>query len=329
MHIQPGVSVILPAHDVQRYVEEAVRSARGQTWPNVEIIAIDDGSRDRTAEILEQLAARTSDGVAPLWLLRQPQRGVSAARNAGLRHSDQPYVAFLDADDRWHPELLERLVALLERCSALDLAFPWYRYIDANGDPVGVESRPPRERYDFEDVVVDNPIHSATGVVARRSALLDAGGFDETLASTVDLDLWLRVAVRRRQNLGCVPVVLADYRRREGQITADWRTMQRGWERVIAKLRRDFPHRVTPVEAKARARNHVYWSTLAYESGDYAAARRHVVAGWRLARFALAVDPLAWLCTAAAAASLLPGPAHRWIGLTFKRLRRRFEIQLS
>jgi len=329
MRVPPGVSVIVPARDVERYVVEALDSARSQTWPDLEIIAIDDGSSDGTLALLEQLALRGDPGTPRLQVLRQEQRGVSAARNAGLRRSDKPYVAFLDADDRWHPELLEQLVELLERRAELDLAFPWYRYVDANGDPVGVESQPPRDRYGFEDLVVDNPIHSATGVVGRRQALLAAGGFDETLASTVDLDLWLRVAARRPANIGCVPRVLADYRRREGQITSDWRRMQQGWERVIAKLQRELPDRLAPIEREARARHHVYWSALAYEGRDYAAARRHIAAAWRLAAPKLVGDSRAWVRTAAATASALPGPAHRFLAVRFNQLRERLGIHLS
>jgi len=329
MSVAPFVSVIVPAHDVRRYVEEAVRSARSQTHRAVEIIVIDDGSSDGTRELLERLA-QAGDASAPrLQVIHQERRGVSAARNAGLRRSDKPYVAFLDADDRWHPELLERLVDLLERREELDLAFPCYRYIDASGDPVGVESRPLRERYDFEDLVVDNPIHSATGVVGRRRVLLEAGGFDEALASTVDLDLWLRVAARRRGNVACVRRVLADYRRREGQITGDWRRMQQGWERVIAKLRLELPDRLAPIENEARARHHVYWSALAYEGRDYAAARRHIAAAWRLAAPKLIGDSRTWVRTAAATASVLPGPAHRFLALRFNQLRERLGIHLS
>jgi glycosyltransferase involved in cell wall biosynthesis len=323
------VSVIVPAHNVLRYVAEALRSAENQSHPDLELIAIDDGSSDGTAELLEQIAGRREAGAPRLQVVRQEKRGVSAARNAGLQRSERPYVAFLDADDRWHPELLERLVGLLERCEELDLVFPWYRYVDANGDPIGVESQPARERYEFEDLLVDNPIHSATGVVARRGVLLEAGGFDETLASTVDLDLWLRVAVRRPGNIGCVRRVLADYRRREGQITGDWRRMQQGWERVLAKLQRDLPDRVAPIENEARARHHLYWSALAYHGGEYSAARRHVAAAWRLATPKLLGDSRAWVRTAAVAASVLPGPAHRFLAVRFNRIRERLGIRLS
>ena len=309
------VSVVMPARDVGRYVEEAVASVHAQTWGDVELIAVDDGSADGTGPILERAAASPgwSRPGRRLVLLRRGGGGAGAARNAGLGRASGGLVAFLDADDRWHLSLLERTVAALGADPGLVLAFPRLRYVDADGAPLGFESRPRARRFAPRDLMIDNPVHSATGVVVRRDAIEAAGGFDESLRSCIDLDCWVRLGAGREAPFGAVDAVLADYRKRPGQITGDWRRMEAGWRRVAEKLAAAGHPLSEPDLAAARTRRALYWSSIAYEAGDHAGARRLLAGIWRRdPGFALR-SPLARIRTLAAAASLLPEPAHRWL----------------
>ncbi len=304
------VSIVMPAHDVAPFVAEAVTSAHAQTWPEIELVAVDDGSTDGTGELLERLARDWTGPGRRMVVHRQANAGAAAARNAGLDRARGDFLCFLDADDRLAPALIERLMATLRADPALALAAPLWRYIDAEGRPTGIVSAPGGLRHDAAGLVVAGPLHSATGVIVRAAAAGDAGRFDPALSGCIDLDWFVRVVAGRGAAAAIVPEPLADYRKRAGQITADWRRMQANWERVLDRMRAD-GHGLSPDQARrARARNLIYWATLAYQAGDYAATRRLVAESWRLAPLAALGDPLARIRTLAALASLLPRPLH-------------------
>lgn len=279
------VSIVMPAFNVERYIVEAVRSALEQTHAAFEILVVDDGSSDGTLTRLKELHSFPT-----LQILQQPNRGASAARNAGIAAAQGDIVTFLDADDRLHPQLLEKSVEMLSRNPGLDLVFPLCRHVDADGQPTGVRSKVSAPRFDFRSILVKNPIHSASGVSVRRSALMKVEGFDESLSSNVDFDLWLRVAAIRPNNVAVIAQWLLDYRQRPGQLTGDWRRMAENWERVLARSRSVDPATVARLEGEARAHSLLYWSTIARRQGDFNQARAMVGRAWRIA-------PVAMLCT--------------------------------
>ena len=274
------LSVVMPAHDVGSFVEEAVRSVHAQDWPRIELVAVDDGSADGTGERLEALAAEWQGEGRRMVLRRQANAGAAAARNAGLALATGGLVAFMDADDRWHPDLASKLAVRLVADPSLALVFPRWRHVDASGASVGVTSEAPRGRVGLADLMGDNPIHSATGVMLRREAAMGAGGFDPAMTACIDLDFWTRAVAGRPHAIAAVPEALADYRRRPGQITEDWRRMERNWLRLADKLAERGEGLGPRAMAKARARASVYWSALAYQAGDHAAARRLIARAW-------------------------------------------------
>lgn len=305
-----SVSVIMPAYNVAGYVAEAMRSVEQQTWPRIHLIAIDDGSTDGTGDILESIATRWRGPDRKLELVRQANAGAAAARNTGLERVRSPLVAFLDADDRWHSELVSRLAATLDSQPDTDMTFPRYRYIDIEGAPIGVETRAPQTRFSGADLMIANPVHSATGVMLRAVAANQVGPFDTTLTACIDLDFWVRLAALRPRNIGLTDAVLADYRKRGGQITGDWRRMQANWERVLDKMARAGYGLTADQERRARARKSIYWATIAYQAGDYATTRRLMADSLRLDPSATLSDPFARIRLLAALASLLPERVH-------------------
>jgi len=322
----PLVSVILPAHDVAPWIEESVGSALGQTLADLEVIAVDDGSTDGTDERLARLQA-SSKAAGRLVVLRQARAGAAAARNTALARARGRYVGFLDADDRWHPENLERKVSVLEADPDADLCLSGYRTIDAAGRATGWAFQPAAPSLLPSDLLLENPIGCGSVVVARRSAVEAAGRFDESLPANVDIDLWLRIAARRPECLRYVPEVLADYRRRPGQITGDWREMARSRERVLEKMRDAAPEELARVERRAGARYRLYLAELALRTEDFAGARGLVARAWGSPR-EVARTGRGWKLSALALASLLP---RRWhaalLGAWRERRRRRAGVE--
>lgn len=201
--VVPVVSIVMPCHNAEAHLPESVGSVLAQTFGSWELIAIDDGSCDGT---LAWLQAQTDPRIQAR---TQPNRGASAARNVGLAAARGRYLAFLDADDRWAPDFLEKMLAALDARPDAVLAYCGWQRTGLEGDR-GLPFVPP----DYENAAKAEtlfsgcrwPIHAA---LVRREAVLAAGGFDPALKNAEDYALWLRVATAAL--IMRVPEVLAFY----------------------------------------------------------------------------------------------------------------------
>src|SRR5512139_2260386 len=185
----PTVSVIMPCYNAVPHLPASVGSVLAQTFTDWELIAIDDGSCDGT---LAWLRAQADTRIRPL---TQGNRGVSAARNAGLTAARGAYVSFLDADDTWAPAFLEKMLAALRSRPDAVLAYCGWQNLGLPGGR-GEPFVPP----DYENAAKAEtlfagcrwPIHAA---LVKREAVLAAKGFDSALKNAEDYALWLRVAM--------------------------------------------------------------------------------------------------------------------------------------
>lgn len=195
------VAVIVPCHNVEGCLERALDSVLAQTYTNLCFYAVDDGATDGTAKVLEKYAIR---GVC----VHQAHAGQAAARNRGIRMSESPYVAFLDADDEWLPTKLDRQIALLKQDPSIGLVCA--ACAPGKGDSirtrVSLNTMPPMCGKLFEQMVRDCFVFTPT-VVVRRQCLEKVGLFDESLVVGEDFNLWLRIAARWK--IAFLPEVLA------------------------------------------------------------------------------------------------------------------------
>jgi glycosyltransferase involved in cell wall biosynthesis len=270
----PRVSVIIPAYNVAPYIAEAVLSVHQQTFSNIEVIVVDDGSTDGTDDILRRLQSELNDKPPPLIVIHRPNGGQNRTRNDGLDRATGEYVAFLDGDDRWHREKLARHVALLDARPDLDLTFSWHRFIDEAGRDLGQGRRGRERTVSLAEMLEYGHIASTSLLVGRRSAACAVGGFDVTLGSNADLDFCLRVAMLRPDNIGCLPEVLVDYRRRAGQISSMTQRHPADWDRLLDKVRAFDPALVLRIEHRSRANKRLVLANIAYRSGNFSEARR-------------------------------------------------------
>lgn len=206
------VSVIIPTYNAAGVVRRAVDSALAQTFTAHEIIVIDDGSTDNTAQVL----AAYGDRVRYVYQVNQER---CAARNHGLRLARGRYAAFLDADDYWTPDKLARQVAALDQHADWAMVFsraqcvyagqPWPRVLGTDFDaPDAHAPYTITAAQLLAGLLLGKSLPTCT-VVARTAALLDVGGFDTGIVIGEDWDVWLRLA--QRQPAGCVPDMLAYY----------------------------------------------------------------------------------------------------------------------
>jgi glycosyltransferase involved in cell wall biosynthesis len=191
--LTPLVSVIVPAYDAVMFIADAVRTVLAQSFKNFELIVVNDGSPDTAA--LEA-------ALAPYWgnivYLTGLHKGAAAARNAGLRMARGMYVAFLDADDTWLPNYLENQIAFLSAHPEIDLVY--CNAMVTGSSPLAgrtfMETAPSRGPVTAESLLSLRCHVIASGVVVRRSIVMAAGLFNETIRRGHDFDLWVRLACR-------------------------------------------------------------------------------------------------------------------------------------
>ncbi len=212
---QPLVSVIIPTYNRAPLVLRAVRSVLAQDYPRLEVIVVDDGSTDGTAELLE---SEVGDEIR---VIRQANAGVSTARNTGLATAKGDILGFLDSDDQWLPTKTTRQVDYLARHPEVGMVVCDYNIVDEQGDLI-VRCRR-RKQYGPDGWVlpnvVRNPILVPSTILLRRSVYLDVGGFDPDLRTAEDLDLHLRISASHQ--IGVVDEALVTYLRGAGSLSDD------------------------------------------------------------------------------------------------------------
>jgi len=195
----PAVSVIIPTYNRRELVREALASVLAQTHSDVELIVVDDGSDDGTAEVVQEFAR--------VRYVYQPNRGVSAARNHGVALSSGALLAFLDSDDLWQPRKLESQVAFFTAhpqaliCQTEEL---WLRH----GVRVNPHNKHRKSAGDIFARSLELCLVSPSAVMLRRELFKQAGGFDESLPACEDYDLWLRIAATVPIHLIETPLVI-------------------------------------------------------------------------------------------------------------------------
>lgn len=229
----PAVSVVIPAYKCAEYIAEALDSVFAQTFKEFEVIVVNDGSPD--TEELERALAPYLERIV---YLRQENRGVSAARNTGIRAARAPLVAFIDADDLWEPFYLEDQVAAMRADATLAARYPntlifgdvpqaGKTFMDVN----------PSEGEATIEALLAQRCTVGNSVIARRDAVIGAGMFDEELKRSEDFDLWLRLLARGGR-VGYTRRVLARYRRYSGSLSSDSVEMASDIIRVLDKAER-------------------------------------------------------------------------------------------
>lgn len=252
------VSVIVPIYKVESYIESTVHSVLKQTYQNFELLIIDDGSPDRSVEICQQFTD------SRLRLIRQSNRGLAGARNTGIRHAQGAYLAFLDGDDLWLPDKLEKHVHHLESSPKVGLSFSRSEFIDESGNRSGTYTMPKLTEITPPDLLRDNPIGNGSAAVLRREVLdaiafqdncgsEETSYFDEHFRQAEDIECWLRIAIQTEWKIEGIPEALTLYRVNSGGLSANLLKQFDFLEKVLEKTRTYAPDLIAEWENSARA----------------------------------------------------------------------------
>jgi len=296
----PLVTVVTPAYNIAKYIGETIDSVLRQTFRDFEYLVVDDGSTDDSVDIIK---AHVRDD--PRFRLMQGEhRGLSAARNAGIREAKGQYIAFVDGDDRWHPKFLERQLQLIQSLPPdVGAVFCRSRLVLENGTLVFLQWQR-AGRYDFDDMLVaSNPARNGSSLLIRKSCFADVGGFNEELDHLEDLDMWLRIAASSKTPVfWASKYFLVDMRLRSDSMSrdrSDVATAQYDMlETQTAKLRR-LPAGLAYVRPAVVAFKYGGNDDLA----EYWAGRARTVGSGQLARTVPGIRLLFW--------DTLPRPARR------------------
>lgn len=230
----PFVCVVVPAYNAEKYLRQTLESVAKQTLRELECVVVDDGARDGTAQLAMEFAAHD----ARFRLVSQANAGVAVARNTGWANASESarFVAFLDADDLWEPEMLQTLTELLEAHPGAAGAHCTAFYIDGDGERIneGVLEDSGIRRYFFDGrgigrsvaadpttfatAISNSPIITPGCVLIRRAALEKIGGFNPDFSTAADWEMWVRLA--RLSDLPFIAKPLLAYRRHDSNMSA-------------------------------------------------------------------------------------------------------------
>jgi glycosyltransferase involved in cell wall biosynthesis len=237
MKNQPLTSVVIPAYNAEPFLERTLHSALCQTHSNLEVIVVDDGSTDKTRAIAESVAL-TDDRMR---IISVPNGGVAKARNIGIAEAKGEFVAFLDADDLWHPAKIElQIAAMSRRIGDYQPAavYTFSRTIDTEDRVTGSGNRLVLSGYCFARHLYAKPVGNGSSILVRREAAIVAGGFDPTWAARgiggcEDLDFELKIAAK--YPITGIGLYLVGYRQYPGNMSSNSLAMALGATSTIAR----------------------------------------------------------------------------------------------
>jgi len=202
------ISVIMPCFNAEKHILASITSVFDQTYPNLELIVVNDGSTDNSLKVLQRIDDDR------LHVLNQNNAGVCHARNQGIQVANGELIAFLDADDTWHPDCLNRLYQSLLNNKSAVLAYCGWQNVGLSGGQGEPYVPPDYETIDKLSLLFKNccwPIHAC---LTRKQAIFEANSFDERLVTSEDFLLWLKIG--SRHTIVRVPEVLAFYHFHDG-----------------------------------------------------------------------------------------------------------------
>lgn len=236
------VSVIIPIYNVEKYISSAIQSVLNQSYTYFELLIVDDGSPDNSVESCQQFTD------SRIKLIRQSNRGLAGARNTGIRHAQGEYIGFLDGDDLWQPNKLERHIEHLDSSPNVGVSFSLSAFIDDKGEFLGNYVIAKTSDITLRDLFCTNPVGNGSAPVFRRAALDDIQFqsnrygivenffYDEDLRRSEDHEILLRIKLQSHWNIEGIPEALTLYRVNSSGLSANlWQQME-SWEQVLAKV---------------------------------------------------------------------------------------------
>ena len=318
------VSVILPIYGVEKYIRQTIQSVLDQTYRNFELLVIDDESPDKSVDICKSFS---DDRIT---LIHQRNRGLAGARNTGIRQAQGEYLAFLDGDDLWHPEKLEKHVRHLDQSPDIGVSYSSSAFIDEDDKPLGIYQMPKLHDITIGHLICRNPIGNGSAPVIRKEVFeaiafednlygsTEEFYFDDNFRSCEDLECWFRIATTTSWGFEGIADVLTLYRVNSSGLSANLKNHLAHWERVIEKTRTYAPEVIGEWENRARSYILRYLARRAITLRDSSMAAMYFNKAIKEYWQVMVEEPKRTFITGAATYLLwiLPSPLYKWLETT-------------
>lgn len=272
----PLVSIIIPTYNYARGVGETIDCALAQTYPNVEVIVVDDGSTDHTWDVLMSYGGCIT-------AIHKSNGGVSTARNVGFEASKGEFLLFLDSDDLIPPEKIEILLHALTSNPSWGMVYSAWQCIDETGQRVLSEVRYRKQGHLLKELLLRGIVMPPGCVLVRRSCLRTVGEFDPQLSAAADIDMWIRIA-HAGYEVGYIDQLLFRYRVVSNSMSRNVDRMAEDDLRQLDKFfkRSDISPEIRQLESRALATIHYTWAVRCYRIDRIEQGRRHVQEAMRI-----------------------------------------------
>ena len=307
------VSIIMPIYNVASTVNESIDSALAQSFSDFELIIVDDGGPDNSYE----LCVARAEQEPRIRIIRQKNKGLAGARNTGIEHARGEYLAFLDSDDLWTSDKLERHVKLLDRNPEIGLSYNGSEFIDDESNSLGIFQTPKTENISAGDVITRNPVGNGSAPVIRAETMreirfIDVNGdinyFDSSLRQSEDIECWVRIITTTKWNFSGIDAPLTKYRVNEGGLSANVDKQFDSWISAFTKMQEYAPEVTAKYGNLAKAYQYRYLARRAIRSNDRSNAFRLCMKSLATSPGILLREPGRTALTLAALAALLVLP---------------------
>jgi glycosyltransferase involved in cell wall biosynthesis len=276
---EPLVTIVIPVYNGARWITRTLASAVAQTYPNIEIVVVDDGSTDHTAAIVESAASQDRR----IRLLRKDHSGLPATRNFGISHANGTLIAPLDADDLWHSEKLTLQVAKMQASPKVGLVYCWAVEIDENDliMPPVRNGNTAQGRVIAEVASKAGIVDSGSNPLIRRSYFDVVGGYDPY--QTLGAEDWkLCLALAQICEFAVVPAHLVGYRRLDKSMSRKVAKMDQAMEMVVRWLRKQWRDMPPELARQMDYHKNTYLAHLALTTNDFASAIRYKARSYKI-----------------------------------------------
>lgn len=317
------VSIVVPAFNTLKTLPETLNSLLAQTYTNFEVIVVDDGSTDSTADWVRGLDDPR------IRLVRQVNRGLAGARNGGIIAARGKLIGFCDGDDMWEPEKLEKHVAYLDAHPEIGVSYSASLLVNANNRSLGILQAPRTADVSAHHILMRNPVGNGSAPVIRAATLKEiayrpAGEsrdwfFDETLRQSEDIECWIRIALTTKWGFGGLADSLTRYRIIAGGLSANLDTQFATWMAMAEKVRVIAPEFADKWLPAAESYQRRYLARRAVSLGDGATAVKLQAKAYRTSLHPIFYEPAKTFSTLAATVILVLG-GKRLIDRVLKRV---------
>ena len=272
------ISVVVPAYNSQSTIIETINSVLEQTFTDFELIVINDGSTDRTLELLETVQDKR------LKVYSYPNGGLPAARNRGIIRATGEFISFIDADDLWTPDKLELQLQALQKNPQAGVAYSWTICMGNNGKSFHPGVSESFQGNVYPNLLVGNFIGSGSNVLIRQQAIESVGYFDESLKSCEDWDYWLRLSPK--WEFAVVPKPQIIYRLSSGAMSSKFDVMEKYQTLVLDRAFESAPSELQYLKNRGFAYIYLFMTRLCLSrANDAKVVKQASQKLWKAIRF--------------------------------------------